>query len=505
MSPSTEVFLSLKDVTFSYDASRPVLDGVSLDVSRGERILILGHNGSGKSTLVRISGALQSPLQGACFVCGVDVSGSMPHELRRKIGMVFQDPDSQIVASVVEDEVAFGPENHGVPSHEIEKRVELALSQVGLSHKRTSLVAALSGGEKQRLALAGALASNAECLILDEPTAMLDPEGRLEVADVLRSLHKSGTTIIQVTHQLESLDDADRVLVLSKGKLVWQGVPEEFKLVAEGLGFKTSRALPLNPQGAWPLDPLAETKDRALLEVNGLSFRFDPNTQLERWALNDVSASFPEACWTSILGRTGSGKSTLVQHLNGLYKIEKGSITMNGQPIPQKGKALRELRRAVGLVFQKPEDQIFCPTVEEELSFAPGNAGFPKEKLQLHVRQALSSVGLAEDFLPRNPINLSGGEKRLVAIASVLAADPQCLILDEPTAGLDSYYREKILELLNKLKKDGKTVITITHDFDMAFEYSDHLLFLDDGKSLKEGDLKEIYPFIREFFPLFMA
>ncbi|MDO4787264.1 MAG: ATP-binding cassette domain-containing protein, partial [Fretibacterium sp.] len=232
--------LSLRSVSFSYDGVRRVLDDISLEVRSGERVAILGHNGSGKSTLVRILGALQVPLQGAYFISGRNVTDIPFDELHRRVGVVFQNPENQIVAALVDDDVAFAPENQGLPSSEIQERVDRALERVGMAHKRSVPVSALSGGEKQRVALAGALAAKVDCLVLDEPTAMLDPEGRLEVAEALRAIQASGTTLIQVTHQLECLEDADRILVLERGRWIWQGGTDRFWPAAAGLGFELS-------------------------------------------------------------------------------------------------------------------------------------------------------------------------------------------------------------------------------------------------------------------------
>lgn len=512
--------LSLRSVSFSYDGARRVLDDISLEVRSGERVAILGHNGSGKSTLVRILGALQVPLQGAYFISGRNVTDIPFDELHRRVGVVFQNPENQIVAALVDDDVAFAPENQGLPSSEIQERVDRALERVGMAHKRSVPVSALSGGEKQRVALAGALAAKVDCLVLDEPTAMLDPEGRLEVAEALRDIQASGTTLIQVTHQLECLEDADRILVLERGRWIWQGETDRFWPAAAGLGFELSPLRRLSarlvsagvsvpsvsvggvvsaieahltePASLEPEDdpiPLS-APITPFLEVRDLTFRFDSPSQ-GGTVLEGVTVSFPKGRWTSIVGRTGSGKSTLVQHLNGLYKIQSGEILLEGEPLPQKGEALHRLRGTVGLVFQSPEDQLFSATVREELSFAPGNAGFEGEALERAVRGALDAVGLGEDFLARNPFSLSGGERRLVAIASVLAADPECLVLDEPMAGLDAAYRRRMLSLFSELRGQGRTVVTITHDLEMAFRFSDRILVMDSGKSRGEGNVGE--------------
>ena len=524
MGSATDAVIALEAVSFTYDNIGWVLNKISLNVSKGERIAVLGHNGSGKSTLVRILGALQTPSQGACFVCGHNTSDNASFvDIHKKVSIVFQNPESQIVGAVVEDDVAFAPENQGLAPLEIEKRVVWALSKVGLLRKRSALVSALSGGEKQRLALAGALAAEAACLILDEPTAMLDPEGRFEVESVLRDIHASGTTILQVTHRLEDVRDANRVMVLSKGRWIWQGGREDFWNEAENLGFELPPLFALtrrlNFKGISVFEHSAEALAKAVLDagiranpfegaepseasdgspffidVRRLDYSFNLFTPLETKVLKDVSFAVRKGSWISLLGRTGSGKSTLIQHLNGLYKIQAGEIFVNGQPIPETGAELRSLRRSVGLVFQAPEDQLFSPTVREELSFAPLNWGFSQEETLRCVERAMEDVGLDESYLERNPLRLSGGERRLVAIASVLSGDPECIILDEPTAGLDVNYRKKILSLLLQLRAKGKTILTVTHDLDMAFDYSDHLILMQNGLRMCDGTVRATLP-----------
>lgn len=503
----------MRSVSFSYDAKNTgrALKDVSFFVHRGERIAVLGHNGSGKSTLVKILGGLQFPDKGMCMVNGVNIQDIEFRELRSIIGMVFQDPENQIVAAMVEDDVAFAPENQGLPSHEIQTRVDNALGRVNMLHKREASVSALSGGEKQRIALAGALAAKAECLILDEATAMLDPKGRLDIEAALRDLHSEGMTIIQVTHQIEAenFDDIQRVIVLSHGELIWRGVTKEFWDKAEDLGFdlpdefrirKIFDAHNLNDN---PLRTIAENfsgqcnisqrfhevpDNIAKFSVNDLSFRYDENS----YAIKNLSVNIQTGQWLSIIGRTGSGKSTLVQHLNALYKIQEGMILFDNSPLPQKGEELQSLRAKVGLVFQHPEDQLFSPTVREELAFAPKNAGFRNSELDNAILYGLECASLDEKFLDRNPIALSGGERRLVAIASVLSAKPDCIVLDEPLAGLDASYQHKILAMLGRLRDENKTVITISHDLNAALNYSDRILILRDGTLVKEGKPQEI-------------
>ncbi|MBQ9404319.1 MAG: ABC transporter ATP-binding protein [Synergistaceae bacterium] len=490
------------------DFTGRALKDVSFFVNEGERIAILGHNGSGKSTLVKILGGLQEASEGKCLINGIDINEMDFRELRTTIGMVFQDPENQIVAAMVEDDAAFAPENQGLPSDEIQARVDEALKQVNLLHKQGASVSALSGGEKQRLALAGALTARVKCLILDEATAMLDPVGRVHVENVMRELHKSGMTIIQVTHQIEAenFDDIQRVIVLSHGEIIWQGVTRDFWEKSEALGFdlpdefkikqlfaardinfpESFRDCGINfREESDTYDPAKSAK----FAIKDLSFKYEDSTTQ---TLDKVNANVPAGRWLSIIGRTGSGKSTLVQHLNALYKIQDGRILFDDKALPQKGEEVHELRRKVGLVFQHPEDQLFSFTVRDELAFAPKNAGFTKHELDEAVLYGLECVSLDESFLDRNPIALSGGERRLIAIASVLAAKPECIVLDEPLAGLDAHYQHQILNMLKKLRDNGRTVITITHDLSMALNYSDRILIMGEGKSIHEGSPHEV-------------
>ena len=500
--------IEVNSVSFSYDAKHTgrALNRVSFFVNRGERIAILGHNGSGKSTLVKILGGLQYPTEGSCFINGTDIQHMDFRTLRGTIGMVFQDPENQIVAAMVEDDIAFAPENQGLPPDDIQARVDLALAEANLIHKRDAPVSALSGGETQRVALAGTFAADVECLILDEPTAMIDPAGRIKIEKVLKFLHSEGMTIIQVTHQIEAenFDDIQRVIVLSHGQIVWEGVTSEFWNHAESLGFMIPDEFKARRYFAehninFP-DDFSDIKPKALthshrdnttekFRIENLSFIYDDG---KHYVLRDIDAKIYAGQWLSIIGRTGSGKSTLIQHLNALYKIQKGKIYFDDSLLPQKGEEVHSLRQKVGLVFQHPEDQLFSPTVREELAFAPKNAGFKNHELDDAILYGLECVSLPADFLERNPIALSGGERRLVAIASVLSAKPECIVLDEPLAGLDASYQEKLLAMLTRLRNEGKTVITISHDLKMALNYSDRIMILRDGEMIHEGTPNEV-------------
>lgn len=507
-SRSDPPLIEVRSVSFSYGKNNTgrALNRVSFFVTRGERVAILGHNGSGKSTLSKIIGGIIDPSEGSCFISGKNIHEMEFRELRGKIGMLFQDPENQIVAAMLEDDVAFAPENQGLDPDEIQLRVDMALAQTDMLKKKDSAVSALSGGEKQRAALAGVLAANVECLILDEPTAMLDPSGRRKIEKVLRLLHSDGMTIIQITHQLEaeSFSDIQKVIVLSEGRIKWQGTTNEFWDNAEILGFTVPDSLKIErlcyskgiifPEGLAGIihrqqkEESAKESENDKFLVDGLSFKYDEKS----YALRDIHADIHAGEWLSIIGRSGSGKSTLVQHLNALYKIQEGKIFFDGLPLPQKGEEVHTLRQRTGLVFQNPEDQLFSVTVKEELEFAPKNAGFKGEVLSQAVNFGLECAGLSRDFLTRSPLALSGGERRLVAIASVLSAKPEVIVLDEPLAGLDASYQRKILGMLTKLRDEGRTVVTVTHDLDMALHYSDRILLLRDSRVINEGRPDEI-------------
>ncbi|MBQ3397837.1 MAG: ATP-binding cassette domain-containing protein, partial [Synergistaceae bacterium] len=318
--------IEVSSVSFAYDTQNTgrALNRVSFFINTGERVAILGHNGSGKSTLSKIMGGIIDPTEGSVIINGTDIKEIEFRELRKTIGLVFQDPENQIVAAMVEDDVAFAPENQGLPSEEIQLRVEMALSASDMMHKKDAAVEALSGGEKQRLALAGILAADVKCLILDEPTAMLDPRGRVKVEKVLRYLHAEGMTIIQVTHQLEaeSFSDIQRVIVLSKGEIIWEGNTESFWDNAEDLGFTVPDSLKVKrycdakgiefPDGLIKLRPIVKAQvshgstSHEKFLIDGLGFKYDDKS----YALKDIHANIYAGEWLSIIGRTGSGKST---------------------------------------------------------------------------------------------------------------------------------------------------------------------------------------------------
>ena len=525
------------------------LDGVNIEVEEGQFIAILGHNGSGKSTFARHINALLTPDEGTLYVNGWDTKDeSKLWQIRQNAGMVFQNPDNQIIATVVEEDVGFGPENLGVPTEEIWERVEKALSAVGMLEYRHSSPNKLSGGQKQRVAIAGVVAMKPKCIVLDEPTAMLDPNGRKEVLKTVKELNKQeNVTVILITHHMNEVIDADKVFVMDSGKVVLEGTPREiFSKVSElkklGLDVPQATEIAYNLKGKGidlgdcvlsikefkqrykqvtgkdiaslnlqeshsmldeNLDENISDKEDAnkklILEAKNLSYVYEEGTANEKGALDEVSLNIHEGEFLAIIGHTGSGKSTLIQHLNGLMRADSGSIYFNGEDIYAKEFSMPFLRKHVGLVFQYPEHQLFETTVLTDVCFGPKNLGLSKDEVVEAAKKALKQVGLGEEYYEKSPFELSGGEKRRVAIAGVLAMNPEVLILDEPTAGLDPKGRDKILNQLKKLQTERNiAIVLVSHSMEDVAKYAERLVVMSGGKKLYDGACREVFSHYKE-------
>ena len=509
------------------------IDGVSLDVEKGQFIAVLGHNGSGKSTMAKHLNALLTPTGGTVLVCGMNTADDDSlWDIRKSAGMVFQNPDNQIIATVVEDDVAFGPENLGVPAEEIERRVTESLKAVGMEDHRADSPNHLSGGQKQRVAVAGIMAMKPECIIMDEPTAMLDPNGRKEVLETVHRLNREeGITVILITHYMSEVTDADRVIVMDHGKVAMQGTPREiFKRLDElqelGLDapqatilaaelrrrgiplpegilsvteiLEAYRALPERYQVSDPYKNIPEhieesftelKKDEApLLELEHVSYTYSPKTAYEKKAIKDVSLQIRQGEFVCLIGHTGSGKSTLIQMLNGLEKPTDGRVLFRGEDINERKYDRRALRSKVGLVFQYPEHQLFESTILKDVCFGPKNQGLSEEEQRKRAEGALRLVGISEDIWNDSPLEISGGQKRRVAIAGVLAMHPEVLILDEPTAGLDPQGRDEIFSEISRIHREaGITVVLVSHSMEDVAKYANWVHVMDGGKLLYAG------------------
>lgn len=535
-----------ENVKFSYPGSEGVfaVNGVSLFVKKGEFLSVIGHNGSGKSTLARLTNGLLEPDAGKITVLGLNVSeGKNSLEVRKHVGIVFQNPDNQTVASIVEDDVAFGPENIGVEREEIGRRIDWALRAVGMEEFRHSTPTRLSGGQKQRIAIAGVLAVKPEILILDESTAMLDPKGRREVIEVVKRLNKEeGITVILITHFMEEALLADRTVVMNRGEIVLEGAPEEifesgYKLEAYNLCLPriTEIINVLNSAGMnlknvlrpeeLSADILRSFKDKGItnaksspaeekkisssrewdIDVKNLSFTYSKKSPFATKALKGINLHIDEGEFFGIIGHTGSGKSTLVQHLNALIKLPQAEKRFRkprakkGRPAPalpeiyvgkfnlaDKKTNFKELRASVGMVFQYPEYQLFAETVFADVAFGLKNfnKNLPAEEVEKAVRESLEVVGLDyNEVKDKSPFDLSGGQKRRAAIAGVIVTKPQILILDEPAAGLDPLGKKEIMELLHRLHREWcKTVIIVSHDMDEVAENCTKAAVISNGE-----------------------
>ena len=530
-----------QDLTFTYpayedsDTPSPVLKGLNLTIAHGEFVAILGHNGSGKSTLAQHFNALLTPTTGTLWVNGKDTTDPQNlWDIRQTTGMLFQNPDNQIVASIVEEDVAFGPENLGVPPHEIRTRVDNALATVNMTDYATAPPHNLSGGQKQRVAIAGVLAMAPHCIILDEPTAMLDPSGRKEVLDTVTRLNQeTGMTVILITHFMEEAARAKRIIVLEKGQVVMDDTPQavfarEKEMESLGLGVPKITALAhrLQEKGlpsshtilttkefmAWaPIQAIAKATTHHVthpepspnpsaahgsptLSLKNLTHTYSPQSAFEKTAVEDVTLAINKGDMVAIIGHTGSGKSTLIQHLNALLKPTSGTITLNGQDMHQDKNKLKSIRQRVGLVFQYPEHQLFETTIYRDVAFGPTKMGLTPEEINRRVENALEIVGIDKALYEKSPFELSGGQKRRVAIAGVLAMEPEILILDEPAAGLDPGGKDEILSQIKKMHSTlGITVVLVSHSMDDTARLTNRIFVMNRGKLALEGTPQEIF------------
>ena len=508
-----EVPVRLAHVTLRYGNS-VALDDVTLEVCRGERVCVLGANGSGKSTLASVICGLLAPDEGDVELAGHAVcTGGVPdlaayRDARRQLGLVFQNPDDQIVTSVVADDVAFGPENLGVPRAQISARVARELRRVAMEKYAHADPSRLSGGQRQRVCIAGALAMEPAVLVLDEPSSLLDVRGRAAIMRVMGRLAAAGATLVHVTHFMDEALAADRVVVMQHGHVALEGTPDEVfaaknAQVIEALGlempFEARLAVALRQAGAAggaiaapgaPSDEkpaaCAPAAEPLAILARDLGFSYGPDAQ----ALDGVSLEVPARATTAIVGQTGSGKSTLLRLLCGLEAADAGSLTVCGINAATK-RGRRQVRRAVGYVMQHPERQLFAQTVAEDVAFGPRNQGLSAAEVERRVAHALDLVGLA-DRRDASPFELSGGQQRLAAIAGVLAMEPELLVLDEPTAGLDPRGRARLRALMADLAAHGVTLLQVTHSMEDAAR-ADHVVVLDQSHVLAAGTPAEVF------------
>lgn len=534
-----------RDVDGNVIATEEILKGVDITIKKGEFIALLGRNGSGKTTFSKQLNAILRPSEGTVTV---DEMGTRDadklYEIRQRVGMVFQNPDNQMVAANVEEEVAFGPENLGMESDTIVARVKQALEQVRMWKRRKTAPNHLSGGQKQRIAIAGILAMHPDYIVLDEPTAMLDPKGRKEVMEALQRLNQEQEmTVILITHDMEEAALASRVILLADGQMRFDGRPEKFfgsdALLAEmgmeaplsyrvrklidsdvfekkigdarveeatidkrekvaeydktGREWEASSEL-VDKKKNKKAEAETDEKNQDLLSLQHVSYIYSPGTAYEKVALDDVNLSLGKGEIVGLAGHTGSGKSTMIQLLNGLLKPTSGTVTFEGKDIHAKGYSGNYLRSKVGMVFQYPEHQMICDTVWEDVAFGPSKQGLTGEACETRVEEALRFVDLPEKYYQASPLQLSGGQKRRVAIAGVLAMHPEYIILDEPAAGLDAAGKREIFDRIRRMSREqGIGVLLVSHSMEDLAEYADRIIVLDDGKKILDDRPAQIF------------
>ncbi len=530
----SEPIIRLENVHFQYErpgeAPIQALKGVDLAIAPGEYVVILGHNGSGKSTLAKHLNALLVPTTGNVWVRGWNTRDQERwREIRSTVGMVFQSPDNQIVATVVEEDVAFGPENMGLPHDEIVRRVDWALEQVGMTPYRYRAPHRLSGGQKQRVAIAGMLAMRPQVLVLDEATAMLDPIGRQDILAIAHRLNKEeGITIVAITHFMEEAVAADRVIVMAEGRIQLEGTPREVfnqRALLRSLHMEpppiTRLAMALHAHRPyfpgdtltleelvaalkryWRGRPIAFSDGRSssvaagdsIIQYEDVGRFYMRNTPLEVKAIEHVNMHVRAGELLGVIGHTGSGKSTIIQHANALLRPHEGRVKVFDQDTRDQRTDVRAIRRRVGLVFQQPERQLFERYVGDDVAFGPRQLGLSREDVRARVRRAMEAVGLDfGGFKDRMTFSLSGGEMRRVALAGVLALEPDVLALDEPTAGLDPQGQNQLIDHLLRWRNQGETLVMISHNMDHLAELADRLYVVAHGTVIAEGNPADIF------------
>jgi energy-coupling factor transport system ATP-binding protein len=500
--------ITLTNVSYAYPAAAaPALHDLSLQIAAGEFILISGGSGSGKSTLLRLLNGLVphfsgGRLQGRVTLYGRDTLQQQPRDLTDLVGFVFQDPESQFVVDRVEDEIVFAMENLNVPPPVMRRRVEEVLDQLAIAHLRRRRVSTLSGGEQQRVAIAAALAAQPRVLVLDEPTSQLDPHGAEEVLSALQKLNADlGITIVISEHRLERVVQyADRMLVLESGRIAALGPPREvlrqvpLRPPLQQLGSALDwQPLPLTIKEGRRFVPLSESVPAAApavppagtlpaVRLRDVTVRYGEHEALYRLTLD-----LPRGSLIALMGRNGSGKSTLLKALIGLVQPHSGRIELAGRPIA--GVAVEQLAQRVAYVAQDPRSMLYHETVRDELAFSLRGRAQPADRAAVDRLLAAYDLQPLADAYPRG---LSGGEAQRVALAAGLAGTPQLLLLDEPTRGLDYQAKAELITRLRAYCAAGATVVTATHDVELAAAAADRVVLLGDGELVVEGSARDL-------------
>ena len=502
--------LEIKDLSFAYPLENKTLENINLKLEKGFFSLV-GASGCGKSTLCLtlnglIPNEISGKLTGKVLINGMDTQKYQVKNLAVEVGMVFQNPESQLFSLSAEDEISFGPGNLALPWKEIEKRVDEVLGQLNIKHLKNKSPEEMSSGEKQKVAIASALAMNPKILVLDEPTANLDPKSSEEIFRIIKDLSKD-RLIFLTEHDIDRvIRYSDEIAVMNKGKIVMFGKPKEILNRKELFEYiyppKISRL-------AWQLDikpiPVAAEdlagkiklkrklktedqtkKEKLIIEIEKLFFGYEK----DNFVLKNINLTVREGEFLAIVGENGAGKSTLGLHLNGLLKPTKGTVLISGIDT-MKAKVSR-LAKEAGYVFQNPDLQMFEDNLIEEISFGPKNLGVDKDQILKRTDEILERAGL-EQYKEKDPFSLSVGQKRRVSIASILTMKPRIIVLDEPSTGLDGKTLESLMSLVERLNEEGHTIIMITHDMELVADYADRVAVMKNGEIIADNSTRNIF------------
>ncbi len=526
-----EKAISIKNLSFKYKDQKEgqALNDINLDINQGQFVVIMGPSGAGKSTLANCLNGLiphfiRGQYNGEVYVDGKKVKDLNVSGNAKSIGLVFQDFESQLFSTNTKLEIAFGPENFGVPRDEIEKRIEKILRVVKLEGFEDRQPSTLSGGQKQRLAIGSVLATQPKIVCMDEPTTDLDPLGKLGIFNIAKELHESKElTLVIIEHETEEALNADRLIIMENGNILRDGKPQDILKeieLTDKIGIMSLQVpkyfkevsnlgredLPLTPEEGYEkfeklnlkidedkYNALIKKEDEreasygeVLIDVKNLEHTYQNGNKV----LKGIDLQVRKGEFLAVLGHNGSGKTTLVKHLNGLLTPTAGNVVVGG--MDTKNTSIYEIGKQVGYAFQNPDHQIFADTVYDEVAFSPKIRGCSKEEIDSRVKEALKSVDM-EGYEKEDPFSLTKGERQRIAVASILSARPKVIILDEPTTGLDYKEQRQMMELVKKLNESGHTIIIITHTMWVVAEYAHKVAVVKEGLLSMYGRTRDVF------------
>lgn len=520
----------LKGVSYTYpNAPEKTLKEINCEINGEDFTVIMGKTGAGKTTLAMLFNGiipqlLEGHLEGEVHVAGLDLSQYRVQTITKNVGLVLQDPESQVFGRTVEEDVAFGPRNYLIPRAEIFQRIEDSLAKVRLDDYNKRLTSQLSGGEKQRLAIAGVLAMEPTVLILDEPTSELDPLGREEIYTTISTLQKDrNLTILAVEHSSQEIcERADNLVVIRDGSIAWMGRPEVFfrdlDLVEENgikpipvskigwdlykKGLIAQEEIPLNADKAAQLiarllkgrklvaEQCGEKEPRfqlgePIITIDGLTYEYGNGKK----ALDNLSLTINKGDYIALIGQNGAGKTTLAKHLNSIFKPTKGTVQVCA--LDTRDYEPEDLAEHIGYVFQNPDHQIFSSTVYKELEFGLKNKGLSPKEVSERIAEVMELTGISH-LKDEHPFSLGKGERQKIAVASILVLKPRILVVDEPTTGQDWAGINVMMDLMDTLHSRGTTIVMVTHDMDVVAQHANRAIVLNQGRIIADGAVADV-------------